>query len=115
MVLTLACSIGLHSAFLQSFAWTTMLVDNLATTSFAAAIQRTFDGKHPCALCKAITEGKKTEKKGDPLVQLKKFEGLSVSVIVALPFPASFPPIAAPNPPVDVASHAPPTPPPRAA
>ena len=115
MVLALACTIGLHWAFLQSFAWTTMLVDNLATTSFSAALQRTFDGKHPCALCKAIAEGKKTEKKGDTLVQLKKFEGLSASVIVALPLPASFPPIAAPDAPLDAVSHAPPSPPPRAA
>ena len=36
-----------------------MLADNLTTHSFGAALQRTFDGKHPCPLCKAIAEGKK--------------------------------------------------------
>ncbi|MGO8927835.1 MAG: hypothetical protein ACLQU3_13215 [Limisphaerales bacterium] len=74
MVLALACSIGLHWGFLQSFAWATMLVDNLATTSFSAALQHTFDGKHPCALCKAVAEGKKAKKKSDTLLSLKKFE-----------------------------------------
>jgi len=115
IVLALACVVGLHWAFLQSFAWTTMLVDNLATTSFSGALQRTFDGKHPCALCKAIAEGKKSEKKADTLLRLKKFEGLSASVAIALPPPASFPPIAAPNASLEAVSHAPPTPPPRAA
>jgi hypothetical protein len=115
MVLALACSIGLHWAFLQSFAWTTMLVDNLATTSFSAALQRTFDGKHPCALCKAVAEGKKSEKKADTLLRLKKFEAMSASVVLALSPPASFPPIAAPNASLEAFSHAPPTPPPRAA
>ena len=114
MVLALACSIGLHWAFLQSFAWTTMLVDNLATTSFSAALQRTFDGKHPCALCKAIAKGKKSEKQADGLLRLKKFEGLSAAVAMALSSPASFPPIAAPNASLEVVAHAPPTPPPRA-
>jgi len=115
IALALACSIGLHWAFLQSFAWTTMLVDNLATTSFSAALQRTFDGKHPCALCKGVAEGRKSEKKADTLLRLKKFEGMSASVVLALSLPASFPPIAAPNASLEAFSHAPPTPPPRAA
>ena len=115
IVLGLACSIGLHWALLQSFAWTTMLVDNLATTSFSAAVQRTFDGKHPCALCKAIAKGKKSEKKADTLLQLKKFEGLSTPVVIAVAPPASFPTIEAPNASLEAVSHAPPTPPPRAA
>jgi hypothetical protein len=115
MALALACSIGLHWAFLQSFAWTTMLVDNLATTSFSAALQRTFDGKHPCALCKAVAEGKKSEKKADTLLRLKKFEGLSTPVVMTLSPLASFPSIEAPNASLETVSHAPPTPPPRAA
>jgi hypothetical protein len=115
MVLALACSIGLHWAFLQTFAWTTMLVDNLATTSFSAALQRTFDGEHPCALCKAIAEGRKSEKKADTFLRLKKFEGLSAAVVITVPPPASFPTIDAPNASLEAVSQAPPTPPPRAA
>ena len=115
MVLALACVIGLHWAFLQTFAWTTMLVDNLASASLSAALQRTFDGKHPCALCRAIAEGKKSEKKADTLLRIKKFEGLSAPVAIALSPPASFPPIEVANVSLGTVSHAPPTPPPRAA
>jgi hypothetical protein len=115
MVLALACSIGLHWAFLQSFAWTTMLVDNLATTSFSAALDHTFDGKHPCPLCKAIAKGRKSEKKSDTLLTLKKFEGLSASVAVTPSPSASYPRITAPSASLEAFSHAPPTPPPRAA
>ena len=73
MAVALACSVGLHWSFLQSFAWTTMLVDNLAIAPLSTAIQRTFDGKHPCALCKAVAEGRQSEKKSDSAFSLKKF------------------------------------------
>ena len=115
MAVALACSIGLPWAFLQSFAWTTMLVDNLTTNSFSVALQRTFDGKHPCPLCKAIAEGKKSEKKSDTVVSLKKFEALSQSVAFAFAPLASFPRVEAPNALLETLAHAPPTPPPRAA
>ncbi len=115
MAVVLALSIGLHWAFLQSLAWTTMLVDNLATSSFSTALQRTFDGKHPCAFCKAVAEGKKSEKKTATLFQIKKFEGLSVAVAISVPPPALFPKIEAPSTSPEAFSHPPPVPPPRAA
>jgi hypothetical protein len=115
MAVALACSIGLHWAFLQSLAWTTMLADNLTTTSFSVAVQRTFDGRHPCALCKAIAKGRKSEKKSDTLLSLKKFEALSQSVAFGISPPASFPTIAAPSGWLETVAHTPPTPPPRAA
>jgi len=115
MAVALACSVGLHWSFLQSLAWTSMLVDNLTTTSFSAALQRTLDGKHPCALCKAIAKGRKADKKSDTLVAFKKFEALNQAVAVLVPPPASFPPIAEQESFFAARAHAPPTPPPRAA
>jgi hypothetical protein len=115
MTVALAGSIGLHWGFLQSLAWTAMLVDNLTTHSFGAALERTFDGKHPCPLCKAIAQGKQSEKKSDTLLPLKKFEALNQSVAFTLSPPASFPTIEAPNAFLKTLAHAPPTPPPRAA
>jgi len=115
MAVALARSVGLHWSFLQSLAWTTMLVDNLTTTSFSRAVQRTFDGKHPCALCKAIAKGRKSEKKPDTLLSLKKFEALSQAVAILVPPPASFPLIEAQETSFVDLAHAPPTPPPRAA
>jgi len=115
MALALIGSVGLHWAFLQSFAWSTMLVDNLTTSSFSVAIQRTFDGKHPCALCKAIDAGKKSEKKSEALVSLKKFEGLNEFVSLVLLPPASFPTMEAQDALFETLLRTPPTPPPRAA
>jgi hypothetical protein len=91
-----------------------MLVDNISTTSFSAAIQRTFDGKHPCALCKAIAQGRKSEKQPDTLLSLKKFEALNQAVTMLVSPPASFPLIAAQDASLAALEHAPPTPPPRA-
>ncbi|HXP63378.1 MAG TPA: hypothetical protein VN829_22945, partial [Dongiaceae bacterium] len=89
MALALACSVGLHWSFLQSLAWTTMLVDNLTAAPFSAALQRTFDGKHPCPLCKVLAQGRKADKKSATLVPLKKFEGLNEAVggVVFTPAP----------------------------
>ena len=63
VVVALVTTTGLHWAMLQSVAWTTMLADNLRTQSLTEAVTHTFDGKHPCCLCKAIAAGKKSEQK----------------------------------------------------
>jgi len=115
MAVVLACSVGLHWAFLQSVAWTTMLVDNLSTTSLSVALERTFDGKHPCPLCKAIAKGRKSEKKSDRLLSLKKFEALNQAPAMHVSPPASFPRIATQDAFLTAIAHAPPKPPPRAA
>jgi len=74
VLFALLTAIGAHWLVLQSVAWTTMLADNLRTTSLPAAVERTFDGKHPCALCKQIAKGKQTEKKTEFRVEPNKFE-----------------------------------------
>ncbi|HEX5399204.1 MAG TPA: hypothetical protein VFY06_09165 [Verrucomicrobiae bacterium] len=73
-VLTLAATLGLHWALLQSVAWTTMLADNLCSHSLSVSVERTFDGKHPCPLCKAIAAGKKSETRSVYTIQFKKLE-----------------------------------------
>ena len=92
-----------------------MLVDNLTTSSFSTAVQRTFDGKHPCVLCKAVAEGKKSEKKPETVLSLKKFDGLNQAVATFISRPASFPTVKAPAIFLKSFAQAPPTPPPRAA
>jgi hypothetical protein len=52
---------GGHWAALQTVAWTGMLASNARAFSLAEAITRTFDGQHPCRLCKAIIAGKQAE------------------------------------------------------
>ena len=63
LALALAAMLGAHWTLLQTVAWTTMLADNLQSNSFQVAAEKTFDGKHPCCLCKAIAAGKQSEKK----------------------------------------------------
>jgi hypothetical protein len=58
----LVVSLGLHWAVLQTVAWTGMIVKNSRNSSFTEAVSKTFDGKHPCKLCKAIQQGRAEEK-----------------------------------------------------
>lgn len=74
VVFALVSTLGAHWALLQTVAWTTMLADNLQSGSFQSAIARTFDGQHPCNLCKAITAGKNSEQKNEFSVQKQKLD-----------------------------------------
>ncbi len=74
LITALIAAIGGHWAVLQTVAWTTMLAGNLRDCSLTQAVQKTFDGQHPCALCKQISAGKKSEKKTEFQIELKKFE-----------------------------------------
>jgi hypothetical protein len=74
VVLALVLSTGLHWAALQTVAWTTMLADNLRQQSLTQAVSQTFDGQHPCCLCKAIAAGKQSEKKTELSFQSQKLE-----------------------------------------
>jgi hypothetical protein len=114
LVLALAGSVGLHWAFFQSLAWTSMLADHLHRDSFAQAVALTFDGHHPCRLCKAIAAGKKSEKKNESVPRPKSLEFPPALENLALIAPPGF----APENPGDLFADAlvtaPPTPPPRA-
>jgi hypothetical protein len=63
--LVLVLSLGLHWAFLQTVAWTGMIISYSHGSSFKEAVTKTFDGKHPCSLCKVIQQGRAEEKKQD--------------------------------------------------
>lgn len=74
LVLALASSIGLHWAFFQSLAWAQMVISYSHDASLTEALVKTFDGKHPCKLCKNIAESKRSEKRADSDLDLKKLE-----------------------------------------
>ena len=76
VVLTLTLSIGAHWMFLQSVAWVGMVVNYSHNATFSEALNKTFDGRHPCKLCKFVQEGKDNEKKQDtqkPTKEIEKF------------------------------------------
>jgi len=113
LIVTLLAATNTYWAVLQSVAWTTMLADNLQRVSFAQAVTRTFDGKHPCCLCKAIAAARKSEKKnGFPLPAPKlEFPPLQQSSILIAPSPIESPPPA--NAFADSIARPPLRPPPR--
>jgi hypothetical protein len=74
VVSALVTMLGAHWALLQTVAWTTMLADNLCTHSVKEAMTETFDGNHPCPLCKAIAAGKQSERKTEFSFQSQKLE-----------------------------------------
>jgi hypothetical protein len=115
LVLALACSIGLHWAFFQSLAWTSMLADNLRHDSLAQAVTRTFDGQHPCPICKAIAAGKKSEKKSEFAPHLKTLEFPPAPENFVLTAPARFGLPARADTVAEPLPERPPTPPPRRA
>jgi len=90
VVLTLVLTTGAHWAALQTVAWTTMLANNLRSDTLTTAVSKTFDGEHPCPLCKAIAAGKKTEKKSEAVAPVMKLEFPPVAAAVLLFPPAQF-------------------------
>jgi hypothetical protein len=67
-------SLGGHLALLQTVAWGNMLVDYSKSASFSEAAKMTFDGGHPCSLCKVVEESKKQEEKKPLLKATAKME-----------------------------------------
>lgn len=65
VVLALVVSLGAHWALLQSVAWVGMIVTYAQEATLAEAVRMTFDGEHPCRLCKVIKAGRATDKKQD--------------------------------------------------
>jgi hypothetical protein len=51
-----------------------MLAENLQSGSWQQAVEHTFDGKHPCCLCKQIAAAKQSEKKTDVQVEVRKLD-----------------------------------------
>jgi hypothetical protein len=52
---------GGHWGVMQLVAWSKMIVDYSAQDGIVEGAKKTFDGEHPCCMCKAIAEGKKQE------------------------------------------------------
>jgi hypothetical protein len=62
---------GGHWAILQTGAWMGMIVAYSKDADVSTAISKTFDGKHPCAVCCAVQDGRKQEEKKAPVLQLE--------------------------------------------
>jgi hypothetical protein len=84
VALVLCLSIGAHWAALQSIAWASMIVEYSQSASLAKAVAETFDGNHPCDLCKHIKRAQHSEKKPEAQSTTVKQDLLCVKRTVAL-------------------------------
>ena len=83
-------SLGGHLAVFQTIAWANMLKDFSRSASFEEAAKKTFDGEHPCHLCKAVKESKKQEEK-KPLLKAESKMEVALSTPVRLKTPWGVP------------------------
>ena len=113
VIAALVLTTGLHWAALQTVAWSAMLASHLRTQSVEESMAQTFDGLHPCCLCKAIAAAKQAEKKDETAASVLKFEFPLYAETFILTPPVGF----APVPPGSFSpasiSFKPPLPPPR--
>ena len=67
LVIALSLSIGLQWAVVQGAAWVEMFVAYSKQANIIEALGMTFDGRHPCKLCKAARDGesKQTNRSAD--------------------------------------------------
>lgn len=95
MALSLFLVAGGHWAMLQGVAWVTMVHDFSRGGSLTQAVEKTFDGKHPCAMCKKIAKAKNSEASGEKVPVTVKLEKKAEVFMVAnrseLPLPVSRP------------------------
>jgi len=113
LIVALLAATNAHWAVLQSVAWTTMLANNLRHDSFTDAVTCTFDGRHPCCLCKAIAAAKQSGKKTECTSPTPKLEFPPLKQNVVLIAPSQFQLLLLSNAFADSRVQTPPLPPPR--
>jgi len=63
--LALISAIGVQWIAFQSMAWALMIVKYSKHAPLHQAIAETFDGAHPCSLCRVLDKGRNSERKSD--------------------------------------------------
>lgn len=114
---TLFVSLGGHLVVLQTIAWGNMLREFARSAPLEEAARKTFDGEHPCALCKVVSESRKQEEKKPQFKAASKMD-MVLPVAIRLKFPQGEPFRVCPSTPEGGASQMCPDvphPPPRAA
>jgi len=115
VVLALVVVTGGHWVLLQSAAWVGMTVSYAQSDSFEVALKKTFDGKHPCNLCKFVKHGKASEQKHDLQKVQVKFDFDRIAGTCGLFPPRPFRHFTPQAERADTCADAPLLPPPRAA
>ena len=99
MGLALFVAIGGPLALLQGVAWVTMVHDFSKSGSLSQAVEKTFDGQHPCPLCQKLAKARAAEEKAPVSVKIdKKAEVFIATSGSDLPLPVVNPMIYGPVP-----------------
>src|SRR5216117_815052 len=80
---------------------------------FKEALVKTFDGRHPCPICKFVAQGKKSEQKQETQKLLTKLDFFLDSPRIIIFPPRVDPPRPFATRTADTRKESPPTPPPR--
>jgi hypothetical protein len=111
----LVLATGGHWALLQSVAWVGMAIQFSHTAALSVALQKTFDGKHPCKLCKVVEQGRKCSQEQD-LQKLEVKMDFFCAERSSFAVPSLDFPVVSPSPEIMLPrTEAPPLPPPRLA
>ena len=115
IVASLIVTIGGHWAVLQTIAWAGMAISYSKNAPLTDALVKTFDGKHPCQLCKAVKAGKQAERKEATLKVETKLDFWLARAASLLDAPMPFVVLPGESDSVQPRAEPPPTPPPRLA
>ena len=89
-VLLVLAFTGGHWMILQTAAWAKMIVDYSRAAPLKTAIEQTFDGEHPCSMCKAIRQARQPAKDHElqplPERDLSLFVEARPSGLIFLPY-----------------------------
>jgi hypothetical protein len=113
-VVVLVFTLGLHWTAIQSIAWFSMILRYSQEAPFRDAVVRTFDGQHPCSLCRLVAQGRQS----DHRTSERQFPGLKLDLFLEsapeFSFARSNPgPVTGSNARAGARFQKPPSPPPR--
>ncbi len=115
LIIALFAATGTDWIVLQSVAWVRMAANYSQNSTLRDTLVKTFDGNHPCNLCKAIAAGKKCEKKPEFPMQSQRVEFPPLNAQFVFVAPEKFQPLLVVNLSAESRALQPPTPPPRVA
>ena len=90
VVTALTLTLGAHWILLQSVAWMGMVVTYSQTDSLTVAISKTFDGQHPCKICKVVRKGQQASEKQETVKVEKQIDSFLIPASTRIPEPPAF-------------------------
>jgi hypothetical protein len=97
--LMLVMLVGGHWGMLQVVAWTGMLIDYSRDATFAEAWDKTFDGEHPCRICKTVdlclADDLTDDERKAPgkVIKTVKLDAVVATVVLTTPTPTAMMPL----------------------